>query len=174
MVTPLAEARLGPDPAAPYPDLPYEDLAAALRSAVAGGDPAEVGRILDGSGSRILAAGHLLAVEEAVGALPPAALTPARLTLLANARQVRGDAEGALEICRQAAGALPGAGTAGPPGGAVGPAGGPARPPAVPAEPIRAAGATAGRDPGAGRDPETGRDPGAGWDPGVGRDPGGG
>ncbi|MEN3356601.1 MAG: hypothetical protein V7637_583 [Mycobacteriales bacterium] len=123
MVTPLAEwATLGPDPtalpAAHYPDLPYEDLAAALRSAVAGGDPAEVGRILDGSGSRILAAGHLLAVEEAVGALPPAALTPARLTLLANARQVRGDAEGALAICRQAAETSGGTAT---PRGAAGP-----------------------------------------------------
>jgi DNA-binding SARP family transcriptional activator len=97
------------EPAGPQPmePLPHGDLAAALDSALTRGNPVELGRLLDRSGGRVLAAGHVHTVEEAVRALPPAALTPARLTLLAHARQVRGDADGALESCRQAAGEPP-------------------------------------------------------------------
>lgn len=81
------------DPAPSRP-LPHGELAAALRDAA--GDPAAVGRILDEVGGRILAAGHVRTVLDAVRALPPAFLTPARLLLLAHAQQTCGATEAAL------------------------------------------------------------------------------
>jgi DNA-binding SARP family transcriptional activator len=77
----------------PAPQLPQAELAAALRTA---GNPAA---ILDEAGDRILAAGHVQAVIDAVDALPAAARTAGRLVLLAHARLIRGDADGALACC---------------------------------------------------------------------------
>jgi DNA-binding SARP family transcriptional activator/tetratricopeptide (TPR) repeat protein len=82
--------------------LPHPDLAAALAAA------ADPGPLLDEHGDRLLAAGHVRVVEAALAAVPP---TPARSLLLAQARQVRGDGDGALECARPvgAAGPLPAA-----------------------------------------------------------------
>ncbi|HST67593.1 MAG TPA: tetratricopeptide repeat protein [Mycobacteriales bacterium] len=80
--------------------LPHAPLAAALRAAAG---PDETAAILDEAGDRILAAGHVQTILDAVDRLPAAARTPHRLVLLAHARQLRGDADGALVACGLAA-----------------------------------------------------------------------
>lgn len=75
----------------------------ALAAATAAGDPALLSGLLAELGPRLVRAGEVARVLDAVEAVPPASLGPDLLQLAGEARQVLGDWEGALASFRRVA-----------------------------------------------------------------------